>query len=266
MSSPDTHQFVQSTLSVLPESGTLKCRFNFVIIGPDAHAVVQKISEAELHTEVAAMATLKTGIGSTATQKSGKGTVRELNIHGDEQGTYTSIDASENTFARIRFDTMKSYEDSLPELLTAHNVRNTCYICLFDERMDVEQDVVSIVNKGFVEMGFNAQRLKKNGSEETPALRGLLLVHRGQDNHQTLAPENQVHLEDLSVRLENTTKGSPLRNRRRHVDFESSDELYECMDEIAKEMHSMVIDCSGTATTRFDDDAANLSRPCCVAQ
>lgn len=266
-----------AALSLLPEGGILECHFNFVIIGPDAQAVVQKIAEAELHTEVTAMATTKTGTASTNTQKSGmggKGTHRELNIQGDEKGTYTIIDERENKFARIQFDVMESYEESLPELITAHNVRNTCYICLFDMRMDVAQDVVSIVNKGIVEMGFNSQRMKKkdkNGGEKTPALRAIMLVHRGHDDHQILDPENQAHLEDLSKKLDRITKGSPLKNPRRRADFESSEELYECIDEIAQEMYGMVFHSEGCPTTRFsdldlDDGTAKASRPCCVAQ
>merc|ERR1712226_598564 len=89
--SKNKHKYVKQ-LSFVPEAGTLTNRFTFVIIGPQAHAVVHKISEANLHLEVKEYVRRSVFVKRSDSEDGliplALNYTDSQDVHGDDEGTY----------------------------------------------------------------------------------------------------------------------------------------------------------------------------------
>lgn len=279
-------------LSVLPEGASLRCRFTFVIVGPNAHAVTNKVSEAELHAEVTEIMERQTkanskspkaefGVSITEFDQAPNGGA-ELTLTADEKGTYCLLDADLMDVARIRFVVVESFSDAVPKLNDQNGIRNTCFLFLADGRLDVEEDILTILNQAFTEMRFSYNQVSKksNALWKAPQLRGVVLSHidepffagkrpSGVTKTQSMESVNAQTVDQrilaFNEKLEEVTKGGPVKSSVRFVNFDDSNALYDLFESISREMLKPTR-WGATSTKYFKESTKKdeTGKPCCV--
>lgn len=247
-----------SELSTLPEGASLLCRFQFTFIGPGAHEVARKVSEAELHAEVCEVVAewgLPQGKASEPAaenegQQQQEGQSRRssvvaaesmqshLSLRGTDRGTFCMLNEDRLEVARVSFRLVESFQESVGKLADENDVRNNCYIFLCDTRLNVQQDVLSTVLRGLAEVRFNYNQVKqRSASWRLPEPRAVVLLHaQGAGGEWRNGPEGDPVVKGIVDRVAEVTASSPLCGVL-GTDFASSDALYATVQALARDLY-----------------------------
>jgi len=157
----------QLRLSHVPEGASVRCRFSFVLVGPQAKAAANRAMQCALHEEVRELIAIVGSKKETREEKSAK-----------TRSMFVILDEDDASIAVITLRVIESFHDSLASMqIGPGELRNVCFLYLVDPRLNVGEEVIPVLKQGFAEMNFMYQSAK--GKASGTKVRTQILTHRG---------------------------------------------------------------------------------------
>eukprot|EP00405_Crypthecodinium_cohnii_P044465 CAMPEP_0206587636 /NCGR_PEP_ID=MMETSP0325_2-20121206/37772_1 /ASSEMBLY_ACC=CAM_ASM_000347 /TAXON_ID=2866 /ORGANISM="Crypthecodinium cohnii, Strain Seligo" /LENGTH=294 /DNA_ID=CAMNT_0054095695 /DNA_START=226 /DNA_END=1107 /DNA_ORIENTATION=+ len=167
---------------LVPEQGTITEHLFFCIIGLGAKAVVDGLVHCGRHSSVFDMLHQPQPKDEVPPKKKvpeKKGTFASLGPKHEEtvRDVYFILDEDEMHIAKVKLKPVESFQDSISDMkLDGQELRNTCFIFILDERLDLKVEVIPILETSLVEMRFLYNAAKKRSANSR--IRRLLLTHQ----------------------------------------------------------------------------------------
>lgn len=230
-------------LSDIPENVEIASRFDFVLIGPRAHLVVEAISEAKATDSKALSEALTASRSCRGPPESDSKDPHAVIPNMNESGIFVVVDQEEDatTIAWLGFTGLEGAGYDVPSPAGWNALRSMCFVFLADTRLDVERKVLPILQHYHRKITHMHETSLNSGDgvpgEKKPSLRTVLLAHkdgaRGEAHtRSTLPPE----LHDFDDVVGDTAKGSGVTPHCRALDLSDGGVIYDCLEQIAQQM------------------------------
>mmetsp|Transcript_12503 Transcript_12503/g.38731 ORF Transcript_12503/g.38731 Transcript_12503/m.38731 type:complete len:304 (-) Transcript_12503:124-1035(-) len=257
-------------LSLVPEVATLRCRFCFAFIGPNASNLIDDVVRAADEAEVAQVVKLfdakakQDAFGSSRSGSAGSSVLGSESqpVYSSEledppqwqagakgkgqtaspkdRGIYVLLDEDDLSIARVKLSAVQNFNDVLGDTgVLECGFKGACFVFLMDLRLDVMQDVLPVLGQGLAEMTFlQCQSKPKVGRDK---VRALLLTHEEGATGQWPVfpedvPEEPSEVTSFVDKLVNVSTALRPRRPHRPVDFERGDLLFQFIQRLARDM------------------------------
>mmetsp|Transcript_158431 Transcript_158431/g.279610 ORF Transcript_158431/g.279610 Transcript_158431/m.279610 type:complete len:338 (-) Transcript_158431:62-1075(-) len=191
-------------LTALPEVGEVRCRFEFVFIGPHAKELAEKAAscdqqprqgEADCRGSLLSTFSGDSYVSTAWVENAAEGIDRKKSKKNETITIYCVVDNEEQppVCARVKVRIAESFSDHLPQLQSEESLRTTCFVFLWDTRLDIAGDVAPNLESRRVELEFlhsEVQKKKSVGGRKVPKPYVAVLRHASD------APENKDDIKD----------------------------------------------------------------------
>lgn len=302
-------QELKKCLTALPEVGEVRCRFEFVFIGPHAKELAEKAASCEAQPAPTQgrnscdWASVLSGesVGAAWSENTAESAEKKKQKQQNNEANplitiYCVVDDEEHPpiCARVKVRIAENFSDHLPQLQSEESLLTTCFVFLWDTRLDIAGDVAPNLESRRVELEFlYAQVQKKSQVRAKPYV--AVLRHAGDPDDREAPSKPEPAFGATGTDQSTATPSSKSRTAskekqtvaldpfgnllaklasmrkvwdgiEKEVDFENDFDFFDAFQELAAQMYtSSNVFYSSTArsTARMGALGENASR-CCV--